>query len=116
MIRFIMSKWTNVKLFNQIIKILKDRYDLPNILDYYLPSRIEVEITTYEVHCIGSLTFGGSEGIYIDVYLEGKNTIKLGTFKTLKENKPAWDTMALLMGNFQYETNKFIDSHIREFE
>ena len=89
---------------------------MPNILDYYLPAPIETEITTYEVDCIGSLTFGGSEGIYIDVYLEGQQNIKLGTFKTLRENKPAWDTMAVLMGNFQYETNKFIDSHIREFE
>ena len=46
MIRCNMAKWTNVKLFSQIIKILKDRYDLPDILDYYLPSPIEVEITT----------------------------------------------------------------------
>lgn len=73
-----MSKWTNVKLFSQIIKILKDRYDLPDILDYYLPAPIETEITTYAVDCIGSLTFGGSEGIYIDVYLEGQQNVKLG--------------------------------------
>ena len=69
--------WTNKRLFEQIVEILKESGSLPDILDYHLGSYDERKITTYEVNCVGRLNRGGSEGIYVDVYLEGEETIKL---------------------------------------
>lgn len=108
--------WTNKALFKKIVEKLKESGAMPDILDYSLSARKEQELTTYEVDCIGTLERGGSEGIYVDVYLEGVETITLGTFKTLGEDREAWTIMGRLMADFQWECNRFIDEHIDEFD
>lgn len=108
--------WTNKRLFEQIVETLKESGSLPDILDYHLASYDERKITTYEVDCVGRLSRGGSEGIYVDVYLEGEETIKLGTFKTLGDDREAWTIMGRLMADFQWECDRFINKHINEFE
>lgn len=110
------TKWTNKKLFNQIVDNLREDGKLPDILEYDMPAFFEKEITTYKDVCLGSLYFGEREGIYVDVYLEGGTySIKLGTFKTLRGNKRSWDIMAKLMANFQWECTAFIEDHVEEF-
>ena len=109
--------WTNQKLFEQIVENLRKNDELPDILEYHMPAFFEKEITTYEDVCLGSLYLGGSEGIYVDVYLEGRvYSIKLGTFKTLRDDYESWCIMAKLMADFQWECTVFINNHIEEFE
>ena len=111
------TKWTNIKLFEQIVENLRKNDELPDILEYHMPAFFEKEITTYEDECLGSLYFGESKGIYVDVYLEGRTyTIKLGTFKTLKEDYESWCIMAKLMADFQWEFIVFINDHIEDFD
>ena len=111
------QKWTNIKLFEQIVENLREQGAFPDILEYHMPAFFEKEITTYEDVCLGSLYLGGSEGIYVDVYLEGRTySIKLGTFKTLKDDYESWGIMAKLMADFQWECTVFINNHIEEFD
>ena len=52
----------------------------------------------------------------MDVYLRGAETIDLGTFKTLGEDREAWNVMGRLMADFQWECDEFIQEHIDEFD
>ena len=111
------KKWTNKKLFEQIVEKLREDGRLPDILEYSEPAFDEVRVASYEVACLGSLGFGGSEGIYVRVSLAGDaDLIPLGTFKTLREDKRSFDIMSQLMADFQWECQKFIGDHIDEFE
>lgn len=110
------QKWTNWKLFNQIVENLREQGALPDILDYALPGYGTEKITTYEFDVVGRLNHGGSEGAYVDMYLEGEETICLGTFKTLKEDYCSWSIMAQLMADFQWECERFVNEHINEFD
>ena len=110
------TKWTNQKLFEQIVENLREDGRLPDILDYALPDYDTEKITTYEFDVVGRLNHGGSEGAYVDMYLKGEETIRLGTFKTLKEDYESWGIMAKLMADFQWECEIFINKHINEFD
>lgn len=110
------QNWTNQKLFEQIVENLRKNDELPDILEYSEPAFDEVKVTSYEVACLGSLGFGGSEGIYVRVSLAGDtDLIPLGTFKTLRNDEESWDTMAQLMADFQWECTAFIEEHYGEF-
>ena len=110
------SKWTNRRLFNKIIEKLGEKGVFPEILDYTLPEYESIEIDTYEFDVVGCLNHGGSEGVYVDMYLKGEETIRLGTFKTLKEDYESWGIMAKLMADFQWECERFIQEHLNEFD
>lgn len=108
---------SNKTIFNHIIERLDKAGNVPSILDYYLANWDEINIDTYEVSCIGELTRGCSEGIYIDLYLRGWDGVKdiyyrLGTIKTLEESREAWTIMAKLMADFQWECGEFISEHL----
>jgi hypothetical protein len=84
--------YTNKELFSIINSRLKDANLLPDILDYGLEATDEVAIRSYHWDTIGIVNFGGSEGIYLDIYAWGNVTqedkqekIKLATYKTLSE-------------------------------
>ena len=110
------KRWTNQKLFNQIVENLREDGKLPDILEYSEPTLVEKEINPYDLDCHGTLSFGGNEGIYVDVYLAGyPKNFKLGTFKTLRDDKESWDIMAQLMADFQWECGRFINEHYGEF-
>lgn len=110
------KKWTNQKLFNQIVENLREDGRLPDILEYSEPAFDEVKVTSYEVACLGSLGFGGSEGIYVRVSLAGDSDLTpLGTFKTLREDKGSYDIMSQLMADFQWECTAFVEEHCDEF-
>ena len=78
---------TTEELFNKIEDILKEKGKLPSILDYGLATRRPVPVKTYEFDLINKLDHRGSEGIYLDIWIEyfvngEKEKKKLGTFKT----------------------------------
>lgn len=117
------KKWTNIKLFEQIVENLREDGKLPDILEYSRPDLEEEEINSYEFDCLGRLAFGVVEGIHVRVYLMSNfmkalgpsDIIELGRFKTLRDDKGSWDAMAQLMADFQWECTAFVEEHCDEF-
>lgn len=60
---------TTEELFNRIQDILKEKDKLPAILDYGLAIHRPVPIKTYEFDLINKLSHGGSEGIYLELWI-----------------------------------------------
>lgn len=113
--------YINKELFNIIVNEIKEQGLLPDILDYYKPDARVVEIKTYEWEVSADLHFGGNEGIYLDLYIEGNlgedlDKIWLGTFKTLREDIAALKEMAILQAYFIWYCRKFVDDNIDDFE
>ena len=82
---------TTEELFNKIQSILKEKGKLPAILDYGLATHRPVPVTTYEFDLGNRLAYGGSEGIYLTLWIEyfangEKQRKSIGTFKTLDES------------------------------
>ncbi len=111
-------------LFAHIINLMNEEKTLPeNMLDYYLPTRTIIPIKYYGFDIVGDLKFGGSEGIYLTMFLEGYITkdrehkkVHLGTFKTLREDRDSFKQMAILMADFIYIGRKFINDNIDDFD
>ena len=63
--------YTSDELFDNIVRILRENHDLPCILDYStaVSRSNNHEIRTDEFDIICDLGFGGSEGIYLTVFI-----------------------------------------------
>ena len=61
---------TTADLFNEIKTILKNKNMLPDILDYGIATSKPVPIRIYEFELKNNLDYGGSEGIYLDLWIE----------------------------------------------
>lgn len=77
---------TTEELFNRIQDMLRGKDKWPAILDYGLVTHRPVPIKTYEFDLINKLSHGGSEGIYLELWIEyfvngSREKRKLGTFK-----------------------------------
>ena len=82
---------TTEELFNKICSILKEKGKTPDILDYGLATSFLVPIKTYEFDLKANLAYGGSEGIYLNLWItyfeeDEKHRSGLGTFKTLDKS------------------------------
>lgn len=111
------KRWTNQKLFNQIVENLREDGKLPDILEHISPAYVETEVNTYKLDCLGTQFPRRFEGSWVSVYLTGRaNDIQLGVFDTLQNDKESWDIMAQLMADFQWECMAFIEDHFEEFE
>lgn len=115
--------FTTVELFNVINELLKKKGVLPDILDYGIEATNPVELRSYQFDVIGIVNFGGSEGIYLDIYADGivdnSNThkkIELGTYKTLRDDIDAFKVMGDLNAEFVFAARKFINEHLDDFE
>ncbi len=118
-------------LFNAILERLKadDRWDkIQSILDYHLPSKSEPEwpdrdtyLTNYEFDIVPRMTFGGSEGIYISVLLDGffdqsgKRETCIGTFKTLGTDLATCRLMGELCGLLMYYGSAYVNENIHRY-
>ena len=101
------------ELFSRICGRLKTKGRMPDILDYGLAARDTLPVTTAEFGLKSSLDYGGNEGIYLDLWVElptdgGKETGRLGTFKTLDEGEEAMHTMAALLADFIIEKYAYV--------
>lgn len=111
-------------LFVHITNLMNEEEVLPNnMLDYYLPTRTIIPIKYYGFDIVGDLKFGGNEGIYLTMFLEGQiskdkphERIHIGTFKTLRESRDALKRMAILMADFIYIGRKFVNDNIDDFD
>lgn len=120
--------WTGASLFDAIVSILKEKSIVggeDDILDYHRADRAaqSVSLLCEEFDVVCKTMFGSNEGVYTNVYLEGRfcvgntstETIHIGTFKTLQHSKDAVYAMYKLAADFYMEAVTFIDSHIDDF-
>ena len=91
---------TPVALYNNILKTARNAgalQELDRIIDYDSACEFMEEnrkpISHYEFSTVFSVDFGGSEGIYIDAWLNGHldesvhtNRLRFGTIKTLESS------------------------------
>lgn len=108
---------TTADLFNEIKTILKNKNMLPDILDYGIATSKPVPIRIYEFELKNNLDYGGSEGIYLDLwieYFEDDGWVKndIGTFKTLEDSREAMHAMAGLLADFIIEGTAYINANI----
>ena len=111
---------TTEELFNKIQDILKEKDMLPDILDYGLATSNPVPIRTYEFDLKSNLAYGGSEGIYLDLWIEyfvnnERHTKGIGTFKTLDESNQAMHIMADLLADFIIEEYAYVNANLDDF-
>ena len=111
---------TTQELFNKIRDILKEKGMLPDILDYGIATSKPVPIRIYEFELKNNLDYGGSEGIYLDLwieYFEDGEWLKsgIGTFKTLDDSREAMHVMAGLLADFIIEGTAYINANIDDF-
>lgn len=118
------TKWTTGELFDEVVKDLKKQGLYPESLLDYHSSKYETKcIETEEVSPMFKLNYGGSEGIYLDVYLQGRVSIDeedekitgMGIFKTLRTDDEAMHQMAKLEADFILSLSKYMNTHLDEF-
>ena len=98
------------------------------ILDYILPNNMEPEypdrdsyLTDYHFDLVPHLSFGGCEGIYLSLCLEGsfdgsdKTKATIGTFKTLHTDLEACRLMGALGGALMYYGRKYVNEEIHRY-
>ncbi|MDD3028085.1 MAG: hypothetical protein PHI41_08585 [Erysipelotrichaceae bacterium] len=118
---------TNTDLMNGIYESVKGsgEYDkAQQIMDYFLPESYRVqELSNYEFDFIAKVSFGGSEGIYIDCYIEGcfdekvdtPQRLHCGTFKTLADNLSAMKIMGELAGTLTYYADEYLNRELDRY-
>lgn len=111
---------TTEEFFNTISYILEEQGKLPDILDYGLATHKSIPLKTCEFNLKNNLDYGGSEGIYLDLwieYFEGdeRSMHDLGTFKTLEDDGNAMHTMANLLADFILETYSYVSRNRDDF-
>lgn len=102
--------------------------EIEPILDYYLPhdgeslsSGQDRPLTNYEFNFVPVISFGGSEGIYVNLYLDGdcdgggfKRT-ELGVFKTLRDDLDACRLMGQLCGVLMYHGVDYVNKNLHRY-
>lgn len=112
---------TTAEYFNKVCKILKEKGVMPqNFLDYSLATSNPVPMKTYQFNVRNNLDYGGSEGIYLDLWIEfyedGEKQIHdVGIFKTLLDGQEAMRTMAQLLADFVAEQHRYVNEHLDDF-
>lgn len=111
---------TTAELFNKICSILKEKNKLSDILDYGLATHNSIPLKTCEFNLKSNLDYGGSEGIYLDLWIEyfeddGRSLHDLGTFKTLEDDGNAMYTMAYLLADFILEASSYVSKNRDDF-
>lgn len=111
---------TTDELFDKICAILKEKNKMPEILDYVLATHNPIPLKTCEFNLKSNLGYGGSEGIYLDLWIEyfeedERNLHGLGTFKTLLESDEAMHIMAALLADFVIEEYAYVNANLDDF-
>lgn len=111
---------TTEEYFDKVCEILKEKGVMPDILDYGLATHDPVPMKTYEFNIRNNLDYGGSEGIYLDLWIEyyedkEKRICGVGTFKTLRDDKEAMHIMANLLADFVIEERAYVNANLDDF-
>ena len=87
------------------------------ILDHFSPDTYDTprETTCDDFNFVAEVQFGGSEGIYLDCYAEGriqpeceKKRWHIGTYKTLETSLSAMQTLGALGGTLTYYASEYL--------
>ena len=118
-------RFTGGELFEKVVALAKENGDLKRfeeIADYILPeSRSDQKIEDYRFDLCTVPSFGGSEGIYLDCFLRGdfgkhdKNTLSLGTMKTLATDLDACKVVGEDCGVLLYYESLFDNENLYRF-
>ena len=110
------------QLFNMVNEKLMEDGLLPDILDYSLSSRYSFPVKNVVWDCVGRVNFGGSEGIYLDMYLSGdtdgtgvNGDHLFATYKTLERDDDIFLQMAILGAKFSLETYHWLGERLDDF-
>jgi hypothetical protein len=124
---------TTRNLFLNVFQLVQENghYEAAKpIMDYVLPNRKEPDgstpqpISNYRFNFRAMAYFGGSEGIYIDCFLEGSIDEKtnsddkrwhIGTFKTLREDLTAMKIMGELAGAMTFYADRYISKNMDRY-
>ncbi|MDR3354504.1 MAG: hypothetical protein LBO21_05655 [Synergistaceae bacterium] len=118
---------TNETFMREVFKIIEGMPDFERakgILDYMNPESNHVEkLTDCDFDVIAIPNFGGSEGIYVDCYIDGvynesgKNgKLKAATLKTLGTSLEDMKAMGELCGIIEYVSRDYVNKNIRLFQ
>ncbi len=98
---------------------------MPDIIDYASASTGTYDedyvLDTTELDIDSKLDYGGSEGIYLDLYIlftqEGGERVRqrFGVIKTLRDDREAMQAMGKLYGDFVYAAKQYISDHWDDF-
>lgn len=109
-----MAEAINKRVFEELPK------KITNILDYSscVDERKYVDLYDIEFDVKGDLHFGGNEGIYLFMYMDGifqengeRTIAPLITYKTLCEDKEALKMMAEIQAEFIWQARKWVDTN-----
>lgn len=102
--------------------------EIDPILDYILPNEHEPEyaerdilLTNYRFDIVPVIRYGSSEGIYVDLHLEGEfdssgnANLCIGTFKTLHTDLDACKRMGELCGVLMHYATAYVDENIHRY-
>ena len=121
---------TGRSLFCEVVRIARENGDFSKadaILDYVLPSRQEngtgpnTELVAYEFDFFAVASYGASEGIYLDCYLQGKFDqsgrfrLHIGTLKTLDDSLEAMKIMGELGGALTVYARRYVNENLHRF-
>jgi hypothetical protein len=120
------QRMTGGQLFEKFMERARENGDaarFDEIGDYVLSESLEKDkLCSYEFDMLPIVNFGGSEGIYIDCSLRGKfdnsgrNSLHIGTLKTLDTGLDACKTMGELCGALMYHSSRFINENLYLFD
>lgn len=111
--------YTSIDLGKIIAKYIEEgNWENKACLDYYSTWDInETEIVSEAFDSFSITTFGSSEGIYTDFYIEyqGKEKIRLLTAKTLGTTKEYYVNMHEMAADVDYKFDEFIRKNLDKF-
>lgn len=86
-------------------------------LDYVMPVNSDALVKDCRIEVIFNVTYGGSEGIYGDVSIQGMGgRYSMCTIKTLETSKEAYLGMCALCGLVAYHTTEVINHNLNRFD
>lgn len=111
----------NIVKTNAFFESIMEKVEIPTglELDYAIPDKFNVEeLLDDEFDIVGCLKFGGCEGIYLDIILEGnfdkactEKRLHIGTIKTLSTSDDAFKKMTLLMAEFTIKGRNWMNDN-----
>ena len=91
---------------------------MPDIIDYARADSHGIPIRTCEFELKNCFHFGGSEGLFLELWIEyeaGSGKAGLGTFRSRHDDRSAMRAMSVLMTDFTMEGYDYVRKNIDDF-
>ena len=115
--------YTVKEFFEKVKEKICNEGNWPDGIDYALPENKELEIRSSEFSVVSQVAYGGSEGIYLDIYLDGSidekqekySRIRIAVIKTLSESREAMRIMAKLGADWVVDVTAIVNENMEDF-